>query len=100
MYTRRMLVDGHLEAGTSVPQVRIKIDVQIILRHHLDLTGAMARNDAISRLPSAVLTMGRGFCVAQHSQLARPLVNHFGWELTGQPCRRRIGPHGEGENVE
>src|SRR5882762_7792295 len=100
MYTRRMLVDRHLEAGTPVPQVRIKIDAEIILRHHLDLALEATRNYAVSRLPSAVTTIRRRFRLSQLAHLARSIADDLGRQLARQARRRRVGPDGEGKNVE
>src|SRR6266508_178866 len=95
-----MLVDRHLEAGTPVPQVRIKIDAQIILRHHLDLALEAACDHAISRLPSAAQAMCGGLRRPDLAQLPGPLANDAGWDQPRQPCRRRIAPNGERKNVE
>src|SRR6267154_237875 len=100
MYTRRMLVDRHLEAGTPVPQVRIKIDAQIILRHYLDLALEAACDHAISRLPSAAQAMCGGLRRSDLAQLPGPLANDVGGGLPRQPCRRRIPPNGEGKDME
>src|SRR5438045_6526497 len=95
-----MLVDRHLEAGTSVPRFRIKIDAQIILRHHLDLALEAARDHAVSGLASALETMRGALRLSNLPQLPRPLANLLGWQLTGQPRRRRIAPHGKRKNVQ
>src|SRR5882672_10290585 len=95
-----MLVDRHLEAGTPVPQLRIKIDAQIILRHHLDLALEAACDHAISRLPAAAQAMGGGLRLSDLAQFPGPLANDVGGDLARQPCRRRIAPNGEGKDME
>src|SRR5438046_10127949 len=93
-----MLVDRHLEPGTPVPQVRIKIDAQIIFRHHLETALVTAGNDAISRLPSAARSVGCRFRLAPRTQLPRPLTDDLRPKLTGKTSRSGIGTQGEWED--
>ena len=60
----------------------------------------MACHDAISRLPSAVLTIGRRLRFAEVPQLARPRANHVGAELARKPRRRRVGTDRKRKDME
>src|SRR2546430_6737537 len=95
-----MLVDRHLEPGTPVPQVRIKIDAQIIFRHHLQAALVTAGNDAISRLPSAARSVGCRFRLAHRTQLPRPLTDDLRPKLTGKTSSSSIRPHGGWKDVQ
>src|SRR6266480_6259630 len=86
-----MLVDRHLEPGTPVPQVRIKIDAQIIFRNHLQAALVTAGNDAISRLPSAARSVGSRFRLAHRTQFPRPLTDDLRPKLTGKTSCSGIG---------
>src|SRR6266566_7008934 len=95
-----MLVDRHLEPGTPVPQVRIKIDAQIIFRHHLETALVTAGNDAISRLPSAARSVGCRFRLAHRTQFPRPLTDDLRPKLTERRAAAASGAHGEWKDVQ
>src|SRR5579859_1875834 len=97
---RRMSVDRYVEARTTVPAIRIKIDAEIIFRHHLEAALPATGDYTVSLLPPAKLSVSCSLRVTQFAELARALANHGRRHVIRQACRGRVGPYGERKDVQ